>query len=117
MQAADDNRPSRQALWNTCQHCLLSLTPAPDRSHVEVLLADGFSTAMAALLESNPMIPLEHASQSPTGPADAMDQIWGYLPSGPAAQRQIRNLGASMRLLANGNSPAIISAKAFKASD
>ena len=117
MQAAGYDRPSRQALWNTCQHRLLSLTPAPERSHIEVLLADGFSTAMAALLESNPMIPLEHASQSPTGPADAMDQIWGYLPGGPATQRQIRNLGASMRMLVKGDSPAMISAKAFKVSD
>ncbi|KAK9833174.1 hypothetical protein WJX74_009386 [Apatococcus lobatus] len=113
--AAGYDRPSRQALWNICQQRLHSLPAASGSSHLQVLLADGFSTALAALLQANPMILLEHAARLSQGPTDALERSWKHLPGKEAAQKQTASLSASMRMLVKGSSPAAVAAKAFKA--
>ena len=116
MQAAVYHRPSWHSLWSICRLRLLSLPRIPGRSRVEGLLADGFSTAMAAILALHPLALLEHASRIAKDPADAFEEVWGHVPDGKAASQLIQRLATGMQMLVDGNSAAAVAAKASKVS-
>lgn len=116
MQAAVYHRPSWHSLCSICWLRLLSLPRTHNRSPVEVLLDDGFSTAMAATLASHPLAILEHASRIPKDSAEASEEIWSHVPDGMAACHLVESHATGMRMLVDGNTSAAVAAKAFKVS-